>query len=171
MCLHMCRQHMWSAIGAFRYAVRKLLHHYLWQSWKATPVLFFVHVSCIHTLVFVRVFHRGALDSWAISDVYRVYNSFFIYNSIICPPADPSACLSHNCQNGAVCVHLGPGSYRCECTPGWTGPLCGIGKLRETNRAMDWQTCPLHHRMYEAQHCTLNRHRASSVVERLRRLH
>ena len=31
------------------------------------------------------------------------------------------------CKNGATCVEL-EGSYRCDCTIGWTGPNCGIGK-------------------------------------------
>ncbi|KAJ8020449.1 Protein eyes shut-like [Holothuria leucospilota] len=34
-----------------------------------------------------------------------------------------SECALSECKNGAICVDLGA-SYRCECLPGWKGPLC-----------------------------------------------
>ncbi|XP_022080540.1 uncharacterized protein LOC110973761 [Acanthaster planci] len=39
---------------------------------------------------------------------------------------DPSPCIGNLCENGAQCTALGSGSYRCECTPGWTGLYCNV---------------------------------------------
>ncbi|XP_038061188.1 uncharacterized protein LOC119731947 isoform X4 [Patiria miniata] len=39
---------------------------------------------------------------------------------------DPSSCIGHLCENGGQCMDLGSGSYRCLCTPGWTGLYCSV---------------------------------------------
>ena len=40
------------------------------------------------------------------------------------------ACASQPCQNGATChEYVYTNFYSCECAPGWTGTVCGQGKL------------------------------------------
>lgn len=35
--------------------------------------------------------------------------------------------FSNICENGGNCIEM-EGSYRCDCSKGWTGKHCGIGK-------------------------------------------
>ena len=37
-------------------------------------------------------------------------------------------CDPNPCQNRGTCKVTGPGTYSCECWPGYTGKDCGIGK-------------------------------------------
>jgi len=37
-------------------------------------------------------------------------------------------CYSDPCQNGGECLGQ-PDSYRCNCTQGYAGPNCGVGKF------------------------------------------
>ncbi|KAH3813041.1 hypothetical protein DPMN_141490 [Dreissena polymorpha] len=41
---------------------------------------------------------------------------------------DINECIDVRCENGGTCFNT-PGSYKCICTPGWTGELCNIGNL------------------------------------------
>ena len=43
--------------------------------------------------------------------------------------SDFNECELQPCGNGGTCVNT-PGSYYCNCLPGYTGPDCGTGKLR-----------------------------------------
>ena len=36
---------------------------------------------------------------------------------------DTDECFNKPCSHGATCRNI-PGGFLCECTPGWTGPLC-----------------------------------------------
>lgn len=45
---------------------------------------------------------------------------------IIFTDIDECSTGSHGCINGAPCYNT-PGSYTCNCAPGWTGELCNIG--------------------------------------------
>lgn len=39
---------------------------------------------------------------------------------------DVNECNNNPCENGATCSNT-EGSYKCTCTPGWTGPNCKKG--------------------------------------------
>lgn len=39
---------------------------------------------------------------------------------------DEDECILSPCFHGGLCVNL-PGSYKCNCTAGWQGPLCDSG--------------------------------------------
>lgn len=41
---------------------------------------------------------------------------------------DIDECLASPCQNLAICLNL-PGSYQCQCPPGFTGTNCEVSKL------------------------------------------
>ncbi len=41
---------------------------------------------------------------------------------------DINECASNPCQNGGACVD-GVNSYICQCTSGWLGDNCEIGKF------------------------------------------
>lgn len=39
---------------------------------------------------------------------------------------DVNECLTSPCSNGGTCRNL-PGSFVCQCAPGWTGQTCQLG--------------------------------------------
>lgn len=39
---------------------------------------------------------------------------------------DVNECLYNPCQHNSPCSNT-PGSYRCDCSPGWTGQNCDSG--------------------------------------------
>ena len=41
---------------------------------------------------------------------------------------DFNECDLQPCGNGGTCVNT-PGSYYCNCLPGYTGPDCGTGEI------------------------------------------
>lgn len=41
---------------------------------------------------------------------------------------DLDECLANPCANGGECINS-IASFTCKCPPGWTGPLCDIGKI------------------------------------------
>ena len=47
--------------------------------------------------------------------------------------ADIDKCASAPCQNGGICKDLRNG-YSCDCSQGYKGVNCQIGKLREGGR-------------------------------------
>ena len=52
--------------------------------------------------------------------------------------SDIDDCISHSCQNGAVCVDETSG-YRCECSPGFSGTFCESRKANFTSQ-VQWSS-------------------------------
>ena len=46
---------------------------------------------------------------------------------------DEDECILSPCFHGGLCVNL-PGSYKCNCTAGWQGPLCDSGMHNDKKR-------------------------------------
>ena len=56
---------------------------------------------------------------------YTYYGCKYHFNVF----SDFNKCHKLNpCMNWATCIDT-PGSYRCECTPQWTGQHCDVGKV------------------------------------------
>ena len=52
--------------------------------------------------------------------------------SVYCLFSDVNECSTpstYPCRNGATCTNDPPGSYTCDCSPGYEGQNCENGKL------------------------------------------
>ena len=49
--------------------------------------------------------------------------------------SDTNECFSNPCSHGATCRNV-PGGFFCECTEGWTGPLCKTGKPKAKKKVI-----------------------------------
>ena len=53
------------------------------------------------------------------------YNSFYLFVGPICESqAPPDPCEDEPCENGGKCRVDKDGQFVCECTAGYSGPLC-----------------------------------------------
>lgn len=81
---------------------RLLIESILWLSQINSPAFSQSYFLCIHLLLFI-------------------FSILFL--------SDINECLQIGiCQHNGTCVNR-PGDFFCSCRPGWTGPLCDIGKI------------------------------------------
>ena len=67
-----------------------------------------------------------------VKETLSLYDLFTYESIVLCLLIDINECDSTPCQNGATCNNTQPpGTYRCDCVPGYNGTNCEIGEFVE----------------------------------------
>ena len=73
----------------------------------------------------LRYFYKKIVFS-IIENFFMIRNHTKSSEAIVTFSPDINECQNKPCKNRAACVNL-PGTYRCDCTPGYTGKNCETG--------------------------------------------
>ena len=71
--------------------------------------------------------HRHNFEYFRLNHFTKVVSPHLVYIFLMLPDIDD--CASNPCENNGTCIDL-VSNYTCNCTQGYTGKNCSIGKDR-----------------------------------------